>query len=188
MRSSLTDEQLMLQQAFADFLRAELPATLADKVRRGASVGREELTDWTQRLDAQGWAAPNWPVEHGGTGWSLVERHLFDVACRAAHAPPLSGFGSNMVGPAIIRYGSAEQKHASCRQRGVLNCGGARVIQNRRRARIWLRWPPEPSGMVTTTSSTDRKPGPVVPSTLTGSSAWCAPILVCRCNGASVSC
>lgn len=123
MRSSLTNEQLMLQQTFAEFLRAELPTTLADKVRRGASVGREELTDWTQRLDAQGWAAPNWPVEHGGAGWSLVERHLFDVACRAAHAPPLSGFGSNMVGPAIIRYGSPEQK--------------ARFLPATRRAELW---------------------------------------------------
>ncbi len=113
----------MLQQAFADFLRTQLPPTLADKVRRGASVSREELTDWTQRLDARGWAAPNWPVEHGGTGWTLVERHLFDVACRAAHAPPLSGFGSNMVGPAIIRYGSPVQK--------------SRFLPATRRADLW---------------------------------------------------
>ncbi len=123
MRSSLTNEQLKLRQVFDDFLRAELPAELADKVRRGASVGREELTHWTQRLDARGWAAPHWPTEHGGTGWSLVERHLFDVACRAAHAPPLSGFGSNMVGPAIIRYGSATQK--------------ARFLPATRRAELW---------------------------------------------------
>ena len=123
MRSALTHEQLTLQQAFVDFLRTELPPDLADKVRRGASVSREELTDWTQRLDTKGWAAPNWPVEHGGTGWSLVERHLFDVACRAAHAPPLSGFGSNMVGPAIIRYGSPLQK--------------SRFLPATRRAELW---------------------------------------------------
>ncbi len=123
MRNSLTREQAALLRDFEAFLKAELPPTLADKVRRGASINREELTDWTQRLDARGWAAPNWPVEHGGTGWSLVERHLFDVACRAAHAPPLSGFGSNMVGPAIIRYGSTEQK--------------ARFLPATRRAELW---------------------------------------------------
>jgi acyl-CoA dehydrogenase len=49
-------------------------------------------------------------VEYGGTGWNLVQRHIFDVACRAYHAPQLSGFGFNMVGPAIIKYGNAEQK------------------------------------------------------------------------------
>jgi acyl-CoA dehydrogenase len=38
-----------------------------------------------------------------------MQRHIFDVACRAAHAPALSGFGFNMVGPAIIKYGTAEQ-------------------------------------------------------------------------------
>jgi alkylation response protein AidB-like acyl-CoA dehydrogenase len=32
------------------------------------------------------------------------------VECRLVHAPPLSGFGFNMVGPAIIRYGSEQQK------------------------------------------------------------------------------
>jgi alkylation response protein AidB-like acyl-CoA dehydrogenase len=61
-------------------------------------------------LNNRGWAAPHWPVAHGGTRWSLVERHLFDVECRLAHAPALSGFGFNMVGPAIIRYGTDAQR------------------------------------------------------------------------------
>ena len=65
---------------------------------------------WTKILNVQGWAAPNWPVEFGGTGWNLIQRHIFDVACRQKHAPVLSGFGFNMVGPAIIKYGTEAQK------------------------------------------------------------------------------
>ncbi len=92
------------------FLAAELPADLAAKVRRGAAVDKAELGAWTRVLNAKGWAAPNWPLEHGGTGWNLMQRHIFDVACRDAHAPQLSAFGFNMVGPAIVKYGTPQQQ------------------------------------------------------------------------------
>ena len=109
MRFDLTPEQRAFKDEVETFLRDHLPATVAAKVKRGAGVSKDELTSWTRTLNVKGWAAPAWPVEHGGTGWSLMQRHIFDVACRAAHAPALSGFGFNMVGPAIIKYGRAEQ-------------------------------------------------------------------------------
>lgn len=110
MRFDLTPEQRVFKEEVETFLAANLPPEVAAKVKRGASVSKEELTQWTRTLNAKGWAAPAWPVEHGGTGWNLVQRHIFDVACRAAHAPALSGFGFNMVGPAIIKFGTAEQQ------------------------------------------------------------------------------
>jgi alkylation response protein AidB-like acyl-CoA dehydrogenase len=110
MQMNLTPAQTAFRDEVRDFLAESLPADIADRVRLGKSVGKEDLGRWTRILNDRGWAAPNWPVEDGGTGWSLVERHLFDVECRAAQAPQLSGFGFNMVGPAIIRYGTDEQK------------------------------------------------------------------------------
>ncbi len=110
MRFDLTPEQRVFKEEVETFLARNLPPEVAAKVKRGASVSKEELTQWTRTLNAKGWAAPAWPVEHGGTGWNLVQRHIFDVACRAAHAPALSGFGFNMVGPAIIKFGTAEQQ------------------------------------------------------------------------------
>ncbi|MBV27068.1 MAG: pimeloyl-CoA dehydrogenase large subunit [Gammaproteobacteria bacterium] len=109
MRFDLTPEQLVFKEEVETFLRTHLPAAVAAKVKRGAGVSKAELTEWTRTLNAKGWAAPAWPVEHGGTGWNLVQRHIFDVACRAAHAPALSGFGFNMVGPAIIKFGTPQQ-------------------------------------------------------------------------------
>ena len=110
MRFQFSAEQLAFQQQVEEFLASNLPSQTAAKVRNGASISKDELTEWTRILNAQGWAAPNWPVAYGGTGWNLTYRHIFDVACRKFHAPALSGFGFNMVGPAIIKYGSETQK------------------------------------------------------------------------------
>lgn len=92
------------------FVDANLDPDVAAKVKRGAPVTREETRAWTKLLNSQGWSAPGWPREHGGPGWSLVERHLFDVVLRQAHAPVLNGASFNMVGPAICRYGSDEMR------------------------------------------------------------------------------
>ncbi|MDG1204855.1 MAG: acyl-CoA dehydrogenase family protein, partial [Pseudomonadales bacterium] len=71
-----------------------------------------EQDEWTRSLNRQGWAAPNWPVEMGGTGWTMLRRQVFDNEMRGANAPELQGFGFSMVGPAIIKYGTkAQQQH-----------------------------------------------------------------------------
>lgn len=110
MKSELSDLEIAFRQEVRDFLQDSLPGSISDKVKLGKGISKDELIDWTRILHKKGWAAPNWPKEDGGTGWTMVQRLLFDVECRLSHAPPLSGFGFNMVGPAIIRYGSAEQK------------------------------------------------------------------------------
>lgn len=110
MRFQLQPEDQAFQESVRTFLASNLPAELASKVKNNQGVGKAALAEWTRSLNAQGWAAPNWPTEHGGTGWSLVQRHIFDVECRAAHAPQTSAFGFNMVGPAIIKYGTPAQQ------------------------------------------------------------------------------
>ncbi len=92
------------------FLSENLDPAVSDKVRLGYPIDKSEQDAWTRILNKQGWAAPNWPAEVGGTGWSMVRRHLFEIELRAAHAPETQGFGFGMVGPAIIKYGTEEQK------------------------------------------------------------------------------
>lgn len=110
MRLQLSAEDQAFVEEVRGFLREELDPAVADRVRLGYPVSKDIQDDWTRRLNARGWAAPNWPVEVGGTGWSMVRRHLFDVEMKLHHAPELQGFGFSMVGPAIIKYGTEAQK------------------------------------------------------------------------------
>lgn len=110
MRYQLNQEQQSFRDEVAEFVTGNLPAGVAAKVKRGEGATRAEVADWTATLNARGWAAPSWPVEHGGPGWNLVQRHIFDVVCRAAHAPALHGSNFNMVGPAICKYGTPEMQ------------------------------------------------------------------------------
>ncbi len=65
---------------------------------------------WHRRLYEQGWIAPAWPREHGGTGWSEERRFLFEKECAANDAPILFAGGLRSLGPLLIAMGTAEQK------------------------------------------------------------------------------
>ena len=110
MQLELTQDQLDFRQEVRAFLSAELPVEFAQKMARGEPMTKAETHEWTQKLAQRGWAAPNWPAEHGGPGWTLIQRHIFDVECRLAHAPYVSGFGFVMVGPAICKFGTPQQQ------------------------------------------------------------------------------
>ncbi|MFP6749657.1 MAG: acyl-CoA dehydrogenase family protein [Alphaproteobacteria bacterium] len=95
-----------------DFLAEKLSDDLRQAGRRttGICSPHEASQAWQKILHAKGWAAPGWPVEHGGTGWSPMRRHIFGTECHLAEAPLLAPMGLDMVGPAIMGYGGAEQK------------------------------------------------------------------------------
>ena len=95
-----------------DFLADNLSEDLRQAGQRtmGICSPHEANQIWQKILHAKGWAAPSWPVEHGGTGWSPLQRHLYATACHLAHAPLLAPMGLDMVGPVIMGHGSAAQK------------------------------------------------------------------------------
>lgn len=70
----------------------------------------DEAIAWQRILHAQGWAAPAWPVEYGGTGWSPEQRYIFAEEYARRRLPPLLPNGLQMVGPLLIELGTAEQK------------------------------------------------------------------------------
>ena len=105
-----TSEELAFRDHVRDFLAANLPADLQAKVRRHLRLSKDDYVRWHRILARQGWAAPAWPVEYGGTGWSPVQRHLFDEECARAGTPPILPFGVNMVAPVIMAFGNDAQK------------------------------------------------------------------------------
>jgi alkylation response protein AidB-like acyl-CoA dehydrogenase len=110
MRLSPTQADIEFEQMVEAFVAEHLDPAIQHRVENSMAIDKKTQDDWTQKLAAKGWAAPNWPVEYGGTGWSMRRRHQFEVLMRRHHAPETQGFGFNMVGPAIIQYGSKEQK------------------------------------------------------------------------------
>ncbi len=93
------------------FLATALPAELRERAERGDhSRLRDDVVQWQKILHAQGWGAPAWPVEFGGTGWSTTQQFIFDTECALADAPAQLAFGLKMVAPVLMRYGSDEQR------------------------------------------------------------------------------
>ncbi|CAA0081740.1 Acyl-CoA dehydrogenase FadE26 [Zhongshania aliphaticivorans] len=58
----------------------------------------------------KGWAGVSWPLEYGGTGWGVEQQVIFHEACRERELPFLLPNALQMVGPAIMRFGSDQQK------------------------------------------------------------------------------
>ncbi|WP_317201567.1 acyl-CoA dehydrogenase family protein [Janthinobacterium sp.] len=105
-----TAEDLAFRDTVRAFLDANLPVELQRKVRSHLRLEKEDFVRWHQIAARQGWAAPGWPVEHGGTGWNAVQRHIWEDECARAGTPPILPFGINMVAPVIMAFGSAAQK------------------------------------------------------------------------------
>tara|TARA_R110002073_G_C9405999_1_gene574943 strand:- start:21 stop:1208 length:1188 start_codon:yes stop_codon:yes gene_type:complete len=112
MNLDLTPEDSDFRDEVRAFLKDNLTDDLAIAGRLSTSVFIEPQFSlpWQRILHARGWAAPGWPVEYGGTGWSEMQRYIFASECARAGAPSLSPMGLSMVGPCIIGHGTPEQK------------------------------------------------------------------------------
>jgi alkylation response protein AidB-like acyl-CoA dehydrogenase len=99
---------------FRSEVRTFFKAKVTEDIRRamltGLPLNREMSHAWHTTLFRQGWAAPTWPKEHGGTGWTLKQQYIFEQERTAAWAPMPVIFNIDMVGPLFIRYGTPEQK------------------------------------------------------------------------------
>jgi len=92
------------------FLDANLPKDLQQKVRDHKRLSKEDITRWHKIVAKQGWGATGWPVEYGGTGWSAVQRHIWEEECANAGTPMTLPFGVAMVAPVIMAFGNEAQK------------------------------------------------------------------------------
>ena len=92
------------------FIAENLPRAISDKVEAGKHLTKEDHIAWQKILHRKGWMAPGWPVEHGGTGWTPLQRAIFETELGAAPAPPIIAFGVTMVAPVIIAFGNEVQK------------------------------------------------------------------------------
>lgn len=107
---SFSPEDETFREEVRSFLGEALPARISEKVRNGRRLSKADMEVWHAVLARRGWFAPHWPVDWGGTGWTVAQRFIFEVEIALAHAPRVVPFGVSMLGPVLIRYGSDAQK------------------------------------------------------------------------------
>jgi len=102
------------------WLEANCPAEVRGPIESEADViwgGRKAVfrtpahRHWLERMAERGWTAPEWPREYGGGGLSREEAKVLAKELRRIQAqPPLQSFGVWMLGPALLKFGTEEQK------------------------------------------------------------------------------
>ena len=102
--------------AFTEEVRDFLSDKLTPELRHfgdayaSYSLPRSVAEEWTGILNEKGWSVPEWPVEYGGTGWSVEQVVTFKRELTLARAPRLMVQGVDYVGPVVIEFGSEAQK------------------------------------------------------------------------------
>lgn len=112
MMSNQLSELDTFRREVRDFLESAATDEIREAGRKTTSVFApfKQAMAWQKILYNKGWVAPAWPVEYGGTGWNIHQRYIFVEECNRMELPPILPQNIQMVGPAVIGFGSEEQK------------------------------------------------------------------------------
>ena len=85
-----------------EFIQANLPA----------AGDAQAVASWQKKVREKRWVGFSWPKEVGGGGGSIAEQVILKEEMSKAKAPALGScfMGLAWVGPALIEYGTEEQK------------------------------------------------------------------------------
>lgn len=112
MELGFSEADRAFQSEVRDWIAENYTEDLREKQRltKNGYLDKDSMVTWQKRLAAKGWAAPNWPVEHGGPGFTSTQKYIFSMEMSLANTPTLSPMGFSMVAPVIMAFGSEEQK------------------------------------------------------------------------------
>jgi acyl-CoA dehydrogenase len=113
------DERDLFRQEVREWLETHCPVSQRQPIVREeqiwagsqATFPSADAQAWFEAMRDRGWTAPSWPAEYGGGGLDpdqarILEQEMARLRCR----PPLYDMGLWMLGPALLAYGSPEQK------------------------------------------------------------------------------
>lgn len=103
----LTDEQHALRLKVRDYFGDLMSPELRNELR--GSEGGEQFRRVVRQMGKDGWLAVGWPKEYGGQGYGPTEQLIFFEEANIAGAP-LPFVTISTVGPALMTYGTPEQK------------------------------------------------------------------------------
>ena len=100
--------------------RWEVRRFLADELPMGWAFLEDEFADdpsrwqfavsFKKKLAAKGWLTLSWPKEFGGSSASHLTQTIYNEELAYARAPGRDIFGTRMLGPVLMIYGTAEQQ------------------------------------------------------------------------------
>lgn len=109
MNLDFSSEEIAFREEVRTFIAQNYPKELEGKGGR-EDLTRELFLAWHKVLGKKGWAAPAWPKEYGGTGWTATQRYIWSEENARADAIMPLPFGISMVAPVIYTFGSDAQK------------------------------------------------------------------------------
>ena len=108
------------RQEIRAWLEANCPPEMREPVKdeddvcwggRKFTFKNEAQKLWLTRCAAAGYTVPDWPKAYGGAGLNAAEAKIWrEEMHRIGARPPLSSFGIWMLGPALLKFGTEEQK------------------------------------------------------------------------------
>src|SRR5210317_2066187 len=102
MDTSFAAEDLAFRDEVRAFFARAYDQELQDRLgSRDPAIFKPAVIEWQKRLQAQGWIAPGWPAEYGGTGWDDTKSFIYESERAAAGVRDVIPFGLKMVGPVI---------------------------------------------------------------------------------------
>ena len=78
MNFDYSEKEKVFRDDVKKWLKETLPSTLSEKVKKYQRLNREDYEIFMKNLNDRGWLAWHWPTEYGGTGWSAIEKHIFE--------------------------------------------------------------------------------------------------------------
>jgi alkylation response protein AidB-like acyl-CoA dehydrogenase len=110
MKLEFSAEDQAFRAEVREFVKQNLSPRLKRKAELGLRIEREDYVEWYTLLYEKGWITPSWPKEHGGPGWTHLQRYIFDEETLLGGAPRIVASGINMLGPVLNTFGTPEQK------------------------------------------------------------------------------
>ncbi len=109
---SFSDADRKFQHEVRTWLANAWPEEVRKRQGRSAlgRLSKEDHVRWQKALAAKGWAAVDWPKEHGGAGFTPTQNYIFDLERARVGAPMVIPFGMTMVAPVIMKFGTEAQK------------------------------------------------------------------------------
>ena len=101
-----------LEENCPESMRTPMPGDEVPNPGRRATFKNPDTKVWLDLMAEKGWTVPQWPREYGGGGLSIEEAAVLgeEMGRIKARTPLIGGMGTSMIGPALLEYGTEEQK------------------------------------------------------------------------------